>query len=365
MSTHSLPLTDNYRELLLANTPMIDVRAPVEFASGSLPGAVNLPLMNDDERQAVGICYKDSGQQAAIDLGHQLVNGEVKEERVAAWRQFHNEHPNAVLYCARGGLRSQLSQQWFAESGAEIPRVINGYKALRGFLYNYLQERSARERIFILSGMTGTGKTDLIKQLDNAVDLEGAANHKGSSFGRPIDNQPAQIDFENRVALQFLQLDEKPNCSAAVLEDESQTIGVCAIPHYLLDTMKHSPLVVVDMPFEERLERLWQEYVIDRYAECQKHYGETAEEQFADYLQQSLYRVRKRLGGLRYQQISALMDNALASQHNDNFAQHHHWLAELTRDYYDPMYAYQLDKRKELVAFRGSWQAAKEWLREQ
>ena len=163
----------------------------------------------------------------------------------------------------------QLSQQWLADAGVEIPRVINGYKALRGYLYNYLQERSARKSLLILSGMTGTGKTDLIKQLDNGIDLEGAANHKGSSFGRSVDDQqPVQVDFENHVALQLLQLEDKPGCATAVLEDESQTIGRRHIPHYLLEVMKSSPLVVVEMPFEERMERLWQEYVIERYNQC-------------------------------------------------------------------------------------------------
>ena len=171
MSEYPLPLIDAYCELLLANIPMIDVRAPMEFATGALPNAINLPLMTDPEREAVGLRYKQRGQQAAIELGHKLVCGDIKNARVEAWREFVQKHPNAVLYCARGGLRSQLSQQWLAESGVRIPRVFNGYKALRSYLYQYLQGRSEQQKLLILSGMTGTGKTDLLQQIDNSIDM--------------------------------------------------------------------------------------------------------------------------------------------------------------------------------------------------
>ncbi|MGB2002837.1 MAG: rhodanese-like domain-containing protein, partial [Porticoccaceae bacterium] len=131
----SLPLVNNYRQLLLDDTAMIDVRAPVEFVSGALPSATNLPLMNDDERHQVGIRYKNNGQQSAIELGHQLIHGEIKQQRLQAWQDFMQANANGVLYCARGGLRSQLTQEWLAEAGVECPKVEGGYKSLRGFLY--------------------------------------------------------------------------------------------------------------------------------------------------------------------------------------------------------------------------------------
>ena len=129
----NLPRVNNYRQLLLDDTPMIDVRAPIEFASGALPFAANLPLMADEERHQVGICYKEQGQQAAIELGHQLVSGDLKAQRVKAWQDFMAANPNAVLYCARGGLRSQLSQEWLAEAGIECPKVEGGYKSSARF----------------------------------------------------------------------------------------------------------------------------------------------------------------------------------------------------------------------------------------
>ena len=349
----SSPLVNNYRALLVNNVPMIDVRAPVEFSKGALPCSVNLPLMIDYERHQVGIRYKRNGQQAAIALGHQLVADEIKQQRVQAWRDFIAANPNAVLYCARGGLRSQLSCEWLAETGVLCPKVEGGYKSLRGFLHQYLIEYSAKHHFTVLSGMTGTGKTDIIQQLTNGIDLEGAANHKGSSFGRPLDGQPAQIDFENRIALDLLRMQQRYPQANAIVEDESRNIGARHLPHYFAERMSQSQLVVIDMNFDERLERLWQEYVVERYRKTMDFHGETGEEAFANYLRESLLRIQKRLGGQLTKELLASMNSAIASQHQDNFSSHRHWLTVLTRDYYDPMYRYQLTQKKHLVVFRG------------
>ncbi len=359
----ALPLVDDYRQLLLDGTPMIDVRAPIEFATGSLPNAVNLPLMSDDERHQVGICYKEQGQQAAIELGHQLVQGDIKAQRIEAWQSFMAANPNAVLYCARGGLRSQLSQEWLAEAGIQCPKVIGGYKSLRGFLFNYLNDycqqapslnnHRSPEKFIILSGMTGTGKTDIMLQLKTGIDLEGAANHKGSSFGRPLNGQPAQIDVENRIALDLLKVKTNHPDKTVILEDESRNIGARHLPPCLADLMAQSPIVVIELPLEERIDRLWQEYVIERYHNTLAYHGDRGEEEFSQYLIDSLLRVKKRLGGKRTQEILALMESAIATQHTDNFASHRQWLTALTVDYYDPMYSYQLSKKQERVLFRG------------
>lgn len=358
----SLPLVNHYRQLLLDDTPMIDVRAPVEFVTGALPSAENLPLMVDKERHKVGLCYKQQGQQAAIELGHKLVSGELKTQRIRAWQDFISANPNAVLYCARGGLRSQLSQEWLAEAGIQCPKVEGGYKSLRGFLFNYLNDYCQSHKFIILSGMTGTGKTDIIQQLPTGIDLEGAANHKGSSFGRPLDCQPAQIDFENKIALDLLKVQNQHPDKTVILEDESRNIGARHLPHYFSDLMAQSSFVVIDMDFEERLERLWQEYVIERHSKTVAFYGSSGDQAFANYLTESLLRVKKRLGGQRTKELLASMENAIALQHRDNFASHRDWLRALTRDYYDPMYSYQLEKKRELVVFRGSRSEVVEYL---
>src|SRR5690606_35803067 len=153
----------DYRAIFLSDLPLMDVRAPVEFHKGAFPQVLNLPLMNDDERQRVGTCFKQRGQQAAIELGHQLVSGALKAERIAAWAAFAKGHPDGYLYCARGGLRSQIAQQWLSsEAGIEYPRVLGGYKALRGFLIQTIDEAVAECELILLGGLTGTGKTELL-----------------------------------------------------------------------------------------------------------------------------------------------------------------------------------------------------------
>lgn len=368
MKKANLPTSAAYRELLLKQTPMIDVRAPIEFAKGALPTAVNLPFINDEERHLIGICYKEHGQQAAIDLGHQLVNGNNKNSRVKAWQDFIKQHPNAVLYCARGGLRSQLSQQWLAESGVECPRIEGGYKSLRNFLLRYLDDACRTETFTLLSGMTGTGKTDIIKTLNTGIDLEGHANHKGSSFGRPLNEQPSQIDFENNLTLSLLKASEQHPSQRLIIEDESRNIGGRHLPEALNIAMAASDIVVIELPIEERIEKLWQEYVVERYEDTityhQGHPQFRGEQAFKDHLTDSLMRIQRRLGSERTNEILAMIKSAIEQQHTDNFSSHKNWLRAITVDYYDPMYLYQLNKRKDRVVFTGNQENVIQWLQE-
>src|SRR5690606_29178411 len=106
--------THDYRTLFLGELPLMDVRAPIEFQKGAFPHAVNLPLMNDQERHEVGVCYKRHGQESAVALGHKLVSGDIRAERIAAWVQFAQARPAGYLYCLRGGHRARIAQEWLA-----------------------------------------------------------------------------------------------------------------------------------------------------------------------------------------------------------------------------------------------------------
>ena len=120
--------------------PLMDVRAPVEYEKGAFNHSVNFPLMNNNERAEVGICYKKSGQEAAIVLGNALVSGHNKENRLGQWKEFTKTNPNGYLYCFRGGLRSKTVQRWLKESGVNYPLINGGYKALRQFLINEIEQ---------------------------------------------------------------------------------------------------------------------------------------------------------------------------------------------------------------------------------
>ena len=255
-----LPTERDCATLLKASRPLIDVRAPAEFARGALPGAVNLPILTNDERAAVGTAYKNDGREAAVALGHRLVHEEVKHERIAAWRDFAGRHPLAAVYCWRGGLRSEMAQRWLGESGVALPRVAGGFKALRRFCLEIL-ERSAARRFVVVGGRTGSGKTQVVQAVANHIDLETLANHRGSSFGGHLTPQPPPVGFENALAVALLKLDAN---APVVVEDESRTIGRLAIPELIYDAMQRAPIVVLEVNRATRIENIYREYVVSR-----------------------------------------------------------------------------------------------------
>lgn len=226
----------DYRAILLAGTPLIDVRAPVEFQQGAMPGAINLPLMNDDERAAVGTCYKRQGPEAALALGHQLVCGETRQQRMKAWLNACRQNPAGYLCCARGGQRSHIVQQWLHESGTDYPLIQGGYKALRQAAIQ-LTEELVQKPIVLIGGCTGNGKTQLVQQQPNGVDLEGLAHHRGSSFGRTVEPQLSQASFENLLAVEMLKTDSRQDLRLWVLEDEGRMIGANHLPECLRERM--------------------------------------------------------------------------------------------------------------------------------
>ena len=142
--------------------PLIDVRAPVEFDAGAFSQASNLPILDDTQREQVGICYSSSGPEAATSLGHDLVSGEDRDIKVAAWLGFLREHPEALLYCFRGGQRSRIACEWLKAEGYEVPRVEGGYKALRRCLLDAIENISP---LIIIAGKTGSGKQNFFKIL--------------------------------------------------------------------------------------------------------------------------------------------------------------------------------------------------------
>ncbi|HEX8590426.1 tRNA 2-selenouridine(34) synthase MnmH [Pseudomonas sp.] len=354
------------REIFLHDVPMMDVRAPVEFTKGAFPGVINLPLMNDVERQKVGTRYKEDGQQAAIELGHRLVSGELKEARLEAWAAFARRHPEGLLYCFRGGLRSQITQQWLkSEAGIEYPRVIGGYKAMRSFLIEVTDQAVAQCDFVLVGGLTGSGKTEVLQQIDNGLDLEGHANHRGSSFGKHATPQPGQIDFENRLAVDILKKRARQH-DQFVVEDEGRIVGSRAVPLELFRAMQEAPLVWLEDSFDSRVERILKDYVTDLCAEFVAVQGvEMGFAAYAERLKQSLASIVRRLGGERYQRLAAIMDGALAEQGRSGAVDlHRGWISGMLSEYYDPMYAFQRDSKNARVEFAGDQGAVVEYLRQ-
>ena len=360
------PDSRDYSHILLNSSGLLDVRAPIEFNSGAFPHAENCPLLDDDERHRVGICYKENGPHAAIDLGHHLISGSHKQAKIDQWIQFVSQHQSSYLYCFRGGLRSKISQQWLREAGIEICRVNGGYKALRNFLINHLEQVDELFDFVLIGGLTGCRKTELVSSLTSGIDLEGAAYHRGSSFGAHAIEQSSQINFENKIAIDFLKAQFNGKRLIA-LEDESRFIGSVDIPKNIFSKMRNSSLVVVERPLEDRVEQLHIEYVINMEHEFQHLHKqkEIAFQAFSNYLQDSLKRIQKRLGMGNWGELNSLMQSALNNHSKTaDTSSHKQWIEPLLKEYYDPMYSSQLKKRKDHIEFRGNFNECKQYISE-
>ena len=342
---------------------MMDIRAPVEFSRGSFPNAVNLPLLNDNERTAVGTCYKEQGLEAALELGHHLVSDVTKAERLHDWAAFAAKDPQGYLFCFRGGQRSLICQQWLVNIGVEYPRVLGGYKAMRRFLINNLVLICDTQPFLVLGGQTGCGKTEVLEQSTCSVDLEGLANHRGSAFGRRVGGQPTQINFENHLSVDIMKQSHHRPHRAILVEDESKLIGRRNLPPALKHTMNFSPLVLLETGLEHRVEHTFHNYILHNLYDWQKSAGkEQGFISFSEELRESLHNIRRRLGGNRFAKLIKILEDAIKAHAAGNENLHRDWIAILLRDYYDPMYNYQLERKKERIIFRGDSDAVKQFI---
>ena len=341
--------SDALLDRLLGNRgPFIDLRAPAEFEIGAVPGAVNLPLLNDDERHRIGLTYKKQGQSAAIALGETLVSGAVREARMSAWMDFIRTHPDTWLYCWRGGLRSSTVQGWLEEAGIRVERVPGGFKALRRRCLSLLESAPDEKPWLVLGGRTGTGKTLVLNQITGSIDLEGLANHRGSAFGAALSPQPTPVNFENALAVAWLEHAH----DFLLLEDESRTIGRLALPERWHAAMQRAPLVILEADMASRAAHIAAEYVTEPLAA-----GQT-EEALAENLNSALDRIERRLGGVRHRAVKELLAEGFRR------GAHEAWIERLLAWYYDPMYDYQLEKKADRVIFRGDADSVRRFLAE-
>ena len=325
---------DNRVNIIKNSTPLIDLRAPIEFIKGAFPSSVNMPILNNNQRAQVGTKYKNQGNDAAERLGLNLLKNE-RNEKVHEWKKFIDKNPTTYLYCMRGGRRSQIAKSWLSEDGINVPIIDGGYKALRNTAIGILNSaKEDKKKWVILAGRTGTGKTDILKDLKSAIDLENLAMHKGSAFGGLFQEQPTAINFENNLASKYI----KHNGNVLFLEDESQRIGKIIIPNIWYRKMKESKIIVIELSLEERIINIAKEYVYDPLE------NGLSKKNLNKLLQSSLLKIRKRLGLMLYNEISIKIQNILI---NSSEIPHEEWIKELLVNYYDPMYDYQLETKKD------------------
>jgi tRNA 2-selenouridine synthase len=309
-------ITANTLYKLMESFPLIDVRSPAEFLNGHIPGAYNIPLFTNEERALIGTRYKKSGKDFAIELGLEIV-GPKMIEYVRQAKKIAIEK-TLIMHCWRGGMRS-ASMAWLFETiGLKVYLLEGGYKNYRHFNRAILGDA---KKIIILSGYTGSGKTDILKALqqkgEQIIDLEGLAHHKGSAFGAiGQEPQPSNEQFENNLTFEWSKLDLNKRIW---IEDESITMGKNGIPDTLFNTMRKAPVIRIEIPQPVRAQRLVNEYA------C---FGSAM-------LEKAIHRIATRLGP---QNTKASLD-ALAT---NDFSE----VARLTLSYYDKAYLKGLSKRE-------------------
>jgi len=326
---------------LLSSYKNIDLRSEKEFHKGTIPGSVNIPILSNDEFENVGKEYKNKGQEAAINLGLQLVKGDLKNKRIDAWKNHLNNNPGCFIFCYRGGLRSKIAQEWLEKENIIVQRISGGYKNFRSNILNeHVNSKYDINKWMIIGGLTGSGKTALLSQFKETIDLEKIANHRGSAFGKNISPQPSQADFENELTLKYINHSH----SNILLEDESRSIGRVTLPGTWYEKMQSSKLVVLKISTDERVNNILDEYVLQILKT-----SNNVQELLNQYLF-SLEKIKKRLGDKLFKEISDLMIKAFKMNHLDS---HKKWISKLLIEYYDPMYNYKLKLRKEYIVHIG------------
>jgi len=333
-----------------AQAAWVDVRSEEEFKTAAVPTFVNLPILNNEERHLVGLCYKEKGQDQAIQLGHKLVQPH-QELRENSWLKHIDQSLGkiAVVSCWRGGLRSKTACDWIEGRGGRTFRIQGGYKAMRAELMTVLENLPP---LIVLSGLTGSGKTRLLQSLQTPkTDLEEHAKHRGSTFGIRVDApQPSQASFENLVLLDLLN-EKQP----VVVEDESIRIGQVQIPLVMKNRMYESPVVWVETPLEERIQFIFEEYVLEPL-----NLG-LAHEACLERLVQCLWILRSKLGLALTQDLIISLKNAF-SKETQIVESHSFWIETLLVDYYDKLYRYSFEKRPRDIIFKGNIKECKSWI---
>jgi tRNA 2-selenouridine synthase len=302
---------------LAATVPVIDVRSPSEFRTGHIPGAYNIPLFDDKERESVGIKYKKEGRRKAILKGLQLTGPSMYFKLEEALKLAKDD--KLLVHCWRGGMRSEAMAWLFSLGDIKTQILDGGYKSYR---HHVLERLSEKHKYIVLGGLTGSGKTEILNYMKSighqVIDLESIACHKGSAFGSLGQQvQPTSEHFANILYHEIEKTDKK---KAIWLEDESKNIGTVFMPEQFYCNLRQSPVIALIMDIETRIPRLIKEF--SSYPK-----GE---------LILSINRIAKRLGGDNTKE-------AIKKVEESNFSK----AIEITLNYYDKTYIFGLKKRSE------------------
>lgn len=307
---------------LAEKIPVVDVRSPSEFSSGHIPGAFNIPLFDDKERETVGIKYKKEGRSKAIIEGIELAGPKMHLKLHEAFKIAKDG--KLLLHCWRGGMRSETMGWLFSLGDIDTEILDRGYKAYRNYILAALSEK---QKTIILGGMTGSSKTLILRHLkkqgQQVIDLEELAHHKGSAFGALGQSpQPSTEHFANLLFNEWKQIDKN---FPVWIEDESRNIGSVFMPDDFYNNLQDSPTIILLMKIKERLPRLMEEY--STYP--------------PELLKESIMKISKRLGGDNTKDALDAVDKGDLAK-----------AVEIVLKYYDRAYLYGIKRknRKNLIS---------------
>jgi tRNA 2-selenouridine synthase len=302
---------------------LVDVRTPAEFAETTIPGAINVPIFSDDERARVGTLYKQQGKTVARKAGIELVAPKIPALLEQVEQALQGHAGPVIVFCWRGGMRSLAMTSFLNLAGIPARQLIGGHKAFRSLVCNYF-ESTQWVPIYVLRGLTGVGKTQVLHKLVEqdfpVVDLEGLANHRGSAFGAlGLEPQPGQKMFEALLWDRLLQLESAPYL---VTEGESLHIGRLLVPKRFHQAMQEQTSLWLTASLEFRTQIILEDY--------------PALDQLRDQFERPIRALKERLGKKKVEQLIDLL----------NAGQWRQLVHELMLHYYDPLYLHTLPEQR-------------------
>ncbi|WPM32802.1 tRNA 2-selenouridine(34) synthase MnmH [Hydrogenobacter sp. T-2] len=298
----------------LEDKVLVDIRSPSEYQEFHIPGAINLPLFEDEEKRLIGLIYRRDGVDRAKHLGYEIAESKL-EGLLKSFRDLKERYRHVVVYCWRGGLRSQELCKVLQSMGVEVLRIEGGYRAYREFILREMERILEGKSFIVLAGKTGVGKTRILRKLKEegytVVDLEGLAKDRGSAFGKMgIRERVSQKMFDTLLYESLLRAES----DLIFTEDESRAIGNIHLPEAFWRKKEEGVYVEIEASLEKRVKNLLEEY--------------TKFEDWQEEAKESLLRIRRYLGERNY----SLALELLSKERVEEFAEF------LIREYYDKTY---------------------------
>ncbi|WP_031514474.1 tRNA 2-selenouridine(34) synthase MnmH [Desulfofalx alkaliphila] len=303
--------------LKISNACYIDLRSEIEYDEDTLPGAVNLPLFNSEERARIGTLFKNEGEERAKQLGLELAGPKLKDLYLEIKERSKNKVP--VIFCWRGGMRSQFVAAVLSSLGVNFVRIIGGYKSYRRWVFNYLNQEELPHKAVVLHGLTGVGKTHVLEKLEKkgapVLDLEGLACNRGSVFGNiNMPPSPGQKKFESLIVD---KLETFAPSKYFIVECEGKRLGNLLVPQVITKKINSGYKILLYAKLSTRVNRIIEDYTVGLNHNIKE-------------LQISTTRLAKRLGWKKVEEINLLLEE-------ENFTEAFSYLLTF---YYDPLYKY-------------------------